>query len=237
MITLSEKVREILNTQASINSKVKILTSAIDKEILLVDKNLEELTNIYVQREIAGDTENLKEVEKSIDEAVQSKEKLKLKKRAYERAALSDKNVTDGIPEVLKLARVTKEERYKSIEAKQEQIDKLNEDIEAMQNAKKNVERERDNLVNKSEERELKPLLKYIEKREIKHYSQESYLMALLDGATGSSLDQYIESPVDNERPGPQNICTNVRDYNITVNEPRPIKPRQVQNICTSEWH
>lgn len=233
--TLSEKVREILNMHASINSKVKDLTSSIDKEILLVDKNLEKLTNIYIQREIAGDTENLKEVEKSINEAVQNKETLKLKKQAYERSALSDKNVTDGIPEVLELARTTKEERYKSIEDKQNQIDQLNEKIEELKNAKENVERERSRLWDKKEERELRPLLKYIEKRKVNSTFEESYLMALLGGATGPLLEQYLEPIEDNQDPRPMSIMSNVRDYTVTVNEPLPVRPRQVQNICTNE--
>lgn len=211
MPTLSEKVREIIDLHDSINSKVISSVSSIDKDIITIDKDIEKLMNIYVQCEISGNTDKLSEIEKSVNEAVQSKEKLKFKKGAYEKATANNKAIQDEIPNVLKLALTTRNERFKKIKENQKQEEKLKDDIKVLEDQLQDIKGTSYNLTNKSEARELKPLLKYIETRKVKNLYEEPYLNALIGGCTGEELEQYIEEERFYGKPGPTSIMTNER--------------------------
>lgn len=211
--TLSEKVREVINMCNSINSKVSSKANSIEKEICDLNENISALTNMYVQREIAGDVDGMNKVKKCIDEAIQSKEALKFRKDAYKNATVKNKALQDELPQVLDLARETQEERFKSIEENQKLEDKLNGDIKELEAQIEETKKIRFNLINKSEARELRPLLQHIEKRKLKTLCEEPYLQSLISQGINATVDQYIETSVVNGRPGPQDICTNVRNH------------------------
>jgi cell division protein FtsB len=147
----------------------------------------------------------------SINGALQEKEKLNFKKRAYEIATINNKALQEALPQVLDLARESQKQKRIDINENLKQYRKLKNDITELERQIKKLASDDFRLEHQNEARELVPLLKYIEKRAINGRETDEYMQLLIDFGPNADIEKFIQETKSYEKPAPTSIMSNER--------------------------
>lgn len=188
-----KKVNEVLQAVNLRNSKIKESVESIDTQIKDMENKITDLMDKYVSFEMANKTEELKEIDKSINSIRLQIESLNGKKEAYLRLP-DDKGIKEAIPKILEAARSDEKERLKQLKNKiadkQDLEAKLKETIKEMKNQLEFMDREIQQLRIEREVNAILPLLKYIEPRKIE--KTKGYVSALIRNESNECLEKYL---------------------------------------------
>ena len=193
--TVKEAVSNFLNEVHKRNSKIQEKINGLQGEATTVKSGIDELMRELVEFDLSDDAPGQASANKKLVQLRSKYDDLQARIAAYQGAIHDQYIIQSGIPKVLDLARKARDERFKALEKKKIQRDKLQQELDDIQKQLQFVDNEMSTLRNYSEARELRPLLKYIETRKFKLMSEEKYLSALISGETKESLERYIEQP------------------------------------------